>query len=53
MIENLSSKIDRLSGRSPVATVLEANETNAENMASTSRSTELNEMTQVGGHYKS
>ena len=53
MIENISSKIDTLFGRGPVATVLEANETNTENMAPTSRSTELNEMTQVEGHYKS
>ena len=51
MIENLSSKIDTLSGKAPATTVSETNETNPENMASTSRSTELNELTQVGGHY--
>ena len=51
MIDNLSSKIDTLSGRVPGTTVSETNETNHENMASTSRATELNEMTQVGGHY--
>ena len=37
MIENLSSKIDKLSDRVPGNTVSETNETNPENMASTSR----------------
>ena len=50
MIENLSSKIDTLSDRLPGTTVSETNETNPENMASTSRPMELNELTQVGGH---
>ena len=53
MIESLSSKIDTLSGRAPETMVSMTNETNPENMASTSRSTELNEMTQGGGHYNS
>ena len=51
MIENLYSKNDTFSGRVPGTTISETNETNPENMAATSRPTELNEMTQVGGHY--
>ena len=51
MIENLYSKNDTFSGRVPETTLSETNETNPENMASTSGPTELNEMTQVGGHY--
>ena len=49
MIKNQFSKIDTLSGRAPPTMVLETNETNTENLASTSRSTELNGMTQAGG----
>ena len=51
MMENLSSKFDTLSGRVPGTTVLETNETNPENNASASKPTELNELTEVGGHY--
>ena len=51
MIENPSSKIDTLSGRVPGNTVSEANDVNPQNMASTSRSTKLNELAQVRGHY--
>ena len=51
MIENLSHKIDTLSDRVPGNTISETNENNTENMASTSRSSESNELTHVGGHY--
>ena len=43
-IENLSSKIDSLSGQSPRTEALEINCGNTENQASTSRSTVLNEL---------
>ena len=51
MIENLSSEIDTFSGRVFGIMVSETNETNLENIAATSRPTELNEMTQAGSHY--
>ena len=46
MIENLSSKIDTLSGRAPGTTVSETTEIKLEIMASTSRLAEVNELTQ-------
>ena len=51
MIENLSSKIDTLPGTARGTTVSKTDEINLKNMASTSRPTEVNELTQVGGHY--
>ena len=46
MIENLSLKIDSLSGQTPRIENLDVNHVDTENQASTSRSTALNELTQ-------
>ena len=44
MIENLSSKIDSLSGKTPNTVTLEVNETNPESLIPTSRPIEVNEL---------
>ena len=43
MIENLSSKIDSSSGKTPNTVTLEVNETNPESLIPTSRLIEVNE----------
>ena len=51
MKENLTSKIDSLSGIAPEAVASEANEISLENVASSSRTTRMNEMTRDEGQY--
>ena len=52
MIVNLSSKIDSPSGNAPESVNFETNEICLENVASTSRTTRMNEMTQEEGQNK-
>ena len=52
MIENLSSKIDSLSGRAPETVASEANDISLKNMASSSRAIRINEMTQDERYYR-
>ena len=51
MIENLSSKIDSLSGRAPRTENAEADQVDTENQASTSRSTAINELPPLEGQH--
>ena len=51
MIENLSSKIDLFSGKTPVAVNLEANETDPEGLGSTSRQTRTNKLPRDEGQH--
>ena len=51
MIENLSSKIDSLSGKTPLAVNLETNETDAEDLGSTSRQTGTNKLPRDEGQH--
>ena len=52
MIENLSSKINSLSGQTPSATDLDANENHPESLIPTSRSIEVNELTRGEGRHR-
>ena len=53
MIENLFSKIDSLSGQTPRIENLEVDHVDTGNQASTSRSTVMNELSALEGHYSS
>ena len=51
MVENLSSKIDSLSAKSPNTVFPEVNETNPESLVSTSRPIEMNELPRGEGQH--